>query len=79
MNEAQFRHAKAMARKIREHAERIVAEMGVIERMPTSDVTHIPISIVAGKFTHDMGYGVQDYIDAIQRVIADMLPDLEQQ
>ena len=79
MNEAQFRHAKAMARKIREHAERIVAEMNNIEHMPFGDIPHIPISNVVGKFTHDMGYGVQDRTDAIESVIREMLPDLEQQ
>lgn len=79
LNQYQLRHAKAMARKIREHAERIVFTMSNIENLSRQDGADLPLNLVSSKFTHDAGYGVQDYTDAIESVIHEMLPELEQQ
>ncbi len=79
MNVSQARHAKAMARKIREHAQAIVDAMSSIEHVSVIDAKNVPVSNIRQRFTHDMGFGVQDHTSAIEDVITDTLPDLESQ
>lgn len=77
MNKEQTRHSKAMARKIREHAQAIVSAMSSIESLPEREFTTLPLSNITNRFTHDTGYGVQDRLTAIENVIAEMLPELK--
>lgn len=79
MNDAQVRHAKAMARKIREHAQAIVNEMSLLESVSPYDMAGVPLNNIVRRFTHDTGYGVQDRMEAIESIIREMLPDLESQ
>jgi gas vesicle protein len=77
MDKQQIRHSKAMASKIKQHAQQIVNEMSSIERISIDDFKNVPVTNLANRFTHDMGYGVQDRLDAIERVISDMIGELQ--
>lgn len=79
MQSDQVRHARNMASKIIVHAQAIVNEMNSITSLSNEDGLAVPISNMVGRFTHDMGYGVQDRLQAIEDVLTDMLPELEQQ
>jgi hypothetical protein len=71
MNRAQARHAKAMARKIKTHAEGMALSMGAIEWEKLEDV---PLEIVKERFGELGGYW-----RSIQSVLKDMLPELDDQ
>ncbi len=71
MNKPQERHAKSIARHIREHAERIVRNMSAIE---CSSMEDIPLDVIEGKFNE-----VPTDLEDIQKVLDDMLAELEQQ
>jgi len=71
MNSSQARHSKAIARKIRIHADGIVSQMGAIERENLSDV---PLDVVKGHFDE-----LERRWRNIQGVLKDMLPELDDQ
>ncbi len=53
MDTSQYRHAKAMARKIRTHAETIVHKMEAIER---ENLEHVPVVSIESIFDEVPGY-----------------------
>ena len=69
MNKSQSRHAKAMARKIKTHAESVAISMGAIDREDLSDV---PLSTITALFTREM----EGHIRNMRDVVTDMLPEL---
>ncbi len=61
MEKSQSRHAKAMARKIRTHAETIVHKMEAIER---ENLEQVPVVSIESIFDE-----VPDYLESIQQVL----------
>ncbi len=76
MNKQQLRHAKSMASKISVQLQIALNEMGAVTRLSESDAANVPIQNIVSRFTHDMGYGVVDNMEAVQQIIDDMLPEL---
>jgi len=72
VNRQQARHAKAMARKIKTHAEGITLRMASIEREVLEDV---PLGTVTTFFTHEL----EGYIRGMRAVVTDMLDELADQ
>lgn len=68
MNQAQETHVKAMARKIEMHAESIKLRMQAIQHNSLADM---PVDLIKANFSDSLYYS-----EAIQRVYADMLPQL---
>jgi hypothetical protein len=73
MNTSQARHAKAMARKIKTHAESIARNMTAIESQ--GNYADIPIETVNALFTVEL----TGHIRNIEQVVEDMLPELDRQ
>ncbi len=71
MNKQQARHALAIAKHIRAHAESIVRSMDAINWANFED---IPVEVVEAKFNE-----VPNYLRSIQAVLDDMLGELEGQ
>ena len=74
MDKAQARHARAMAKKIKGHAALIVTQMAVIEHLDGEDLTPVSLNVIIERF-NELEYSWS----GIQRVLADMLPELQQQ
>lgn len=72
----QLRHAQAMARKIEDYALRMVAQMNDLQKWKPSSVQHMPLERLENKFGHDTGCGIVDFIESIEAVISEMLPEL---
>jgi hypothetical protein len=68
MNLAQSTHVKAMARKMRMHAEAIAARMKALEE---NDLSDMPVDLVEMNFDDSLYYQA-----AIRQVYDDMLPKL---
>lgn len=68
MNEQQESHVKSMAHKIEMHAEAIKLRMQAIQRNNLDDM---PTELIEANFADTMYY-----CEAIQRVYAEMLPNL---
>ena len=71
MNRQQARHAKAMARKIRIHAESMAHPMSAIER---EDLSDMPLDMVKNLFGE-----LEGFWRSIQSVLEDMLGELDEQ
>lgn len=71
MNKEQERHVKAMARKIESHAHAIVLRMQALQRNSLADM---PVELVTLNFQE-----VPELCENMQRVLDDMLPELDEQ
>ena len=74
MNKAQARHAKSIARHIREHLQSMLASMSSIESAGLTTLADIPLDVMEGKFS-EVPAGLED----IQQVLDEMLPELPKQ
>jgi hypothetical protein len=76
MKKEEIRHSKAMARKIADYAHSIEMAMVNIEHGSKTDLENVPVENIINRFQHDSGYGVLDYVQAIQQVVTDMIDEL---